>query len=89
MPHWRSGHFVRAATGLAAALPFLDRRAFYIAVAAKDAAIARQRLQQGSTGAAVVEVDAGVCRHRFLATRATLRAGDRALQLNHRFSIER
>ena len=64
----------------AAALLRLDRRAFYAAVAAENAAVAMPGLEHGSAALAVIEKLAGVGRHGFPAGETALGTGDGAFQ---------
>jgi len=68
------------------ALRVLDRRAWDRTVRAIDATIPVFRTQQCATALAVIEILAGVDRHRFRLLMPATRTGDRALQV-HRASM--
>ena len=53
----------------------MDRRTLHAAVAAKHAAVARQRLEDDVAAGALVKVHASVGRHRFRGGVAAVRAG--------------
>ena len=70
----------------AAILLGLDRRAFYAAVAAEYAAVARPGLEHSAAALAVIEKLAGIGRHCFDGLMVAFRTSQRRFKLHQRFA---